>query len=283
MYISQPAVSKQVKLLEEQLGLILFDRSSGGLVLTEQGKIIFDFYDRHFIELDEVRKKAGLIQSRNVNMIRIGCLDGWNADAFFPEMSGLFRKAHPGIHVQLFAKKHTEIINGLINSEIDIGISHESAISIPQGFKSCVIGTSRSVFLISAKNPLAAKSDLDPGDLKDEPFYCVSPSNDEHHAHSTHLISICGTYGFMPNIIPVSNSSEAYLRIQQDRSGVFLTISYDRACTSSIYKAIEVEEMQNIVAVWSASPGGIIDDGLSHELERHYRNRDAEFFKGLLK
>ena len=194
----------------------------------------------------------------------------------------MIKNRYPDVQIQLSAKNHVAIMDALMNAEIDMGISHESAIQTPAGCKTCIIGTSNSIFVISSQNPLAEKPDLTLADLRDEPFYCVSPANDENHSHSTHLIRLCSEKGFIPNIVPVSSSSEAYIRMQ-GKSGVFLTVSWDRATTSSLYRTVVSDSKQNIVAVWRDEPNGIIDESLSKEIMRHYRNRDVNFFKNLMK
>ena len=155
--LSQPAVSKQVKLLEEQLGLTLFERGSGGLMLTEQGQLMYDFFTKHLTELEEVTEKAANIQSRRKDVIRIGCLDGWNTDTFYPELQNVIKRRYPNAQLSLTAKNHVDMTDALLDSEIDIGLTHESAITLHSGLKSCVISSSYSIFVISAQNPLAAK------------------------------------------------------------------------------------------------------------------------------
>ena len=283
MYISQPAVSKQVKLLEEQTGLTLFDRGSVGLELTPAGKIMFDFFSKHLEELEDVVKRARALQARDKDLIKIACLDGWNADMFFPEMRDIITGVFPNAKIQITAKNHVGIIEAVINSEADIGVSHESAVFLRDGLSSCVIAHSNSVFIISANHPLAKKEDLSIEDLKDEPFYCVTTANDEKKAHSTHLAKICNKYGFEPEIVDVASSSEAYLRVQNDHKGVFLTISWDRACTSSLYRTITLDSYQDIIAVWKDDESSPVNGSLAHEFLRNYRNRDSAFFNRLLK
>ncbi|MEG2774443.1 MAG: LysR family transcriptional regulator, partial [Acetivibrio sp.] len=72
LYISQPAISKAIGKLEESLGVLLFFRSSRGVVLTEEGKILYEHTKKAFETLEEGEENLRKIQNLEMGQIRIG-------------------------------------------------------------------------------------------------------------------------------------------------------------------------------------------------------------------
>lgn len=72
LYISSTAVTKQINLLEEHLGLKLFTRSNQGLILTESGRLIYDEAKKIIRQSDSVLKKARELEHHARTVIRVG-------------------------------------------------------------------------------------------------------------------------------------------------------------------------------------------------------------------
>ncbi len=72
LYVSATAVTKQINLLEEHLGLTLFKRSTQGLVLTDSGRLIYEETKKMIRHSDSVLKKARELENYKQTVIRIG-------------------------------------------------------------------------------------------------------------------------------------------------------------------------------------------------------------------
>lgn len=112
LYVSQPTISKMVKSIEDELGVVLFDRTGKQAKLTDAGEIILvqarniiQSFDNLSSELDD------LIQLKKGN-IHIG-LPPMVGSRFFPKVIQAFHKKYPNITVQLVedgAKKWKEML-----------------------------------------------------------------------------------------------------------------------------------------------------------------------------
>ncbi|WP_439710984.1 LysR family transcriptional regulator [Brucella anthropi] len=97
---SQSSVSARVEALEEDLGILLFERHARGVRLTEAG--------RHFIErvaigvdqLDHAVKTAGIAAAGECGRLRIG-IHALTPRSFLAELIGQYRENHPGIEVEI--------------------------------------------------------------------------------------------------------------------------------------------------------------------------------------
>jgi len=86
LYVSAPAVSKQISLMEQELGLTLFVRGARGMELTPEGQIMFDCYRNQKSSLAAALQKARKIDSSHTNTLHIGVMSGW---AIHPQIKAL--------------------------------------------------------------------------------------------------------------------------------------------------------------------------------------------------
>jgi LysR family transcriptional regulator, low CO2-responsive transcriptional regulator len=120
LHLTQPAVSMQVKLLEEQAGLPLFERLGRKIFLTEAGAELH-LHSRAIAQqlrnADEaLAARMGLSQGRLViTMVS-------TAKYFVPPLLARFLKQHPGVTVKLSASNRETVLNQLADNEVDFAI-----------------------------------------------------------------------------------------------------------------------------------------------------------------
>ena len=121
--LSQPAISKHIKALEEQYKTSLFERSGGGIKLTEQGRIL----RTHVRLAKEVQIRLEYELSTH--------LDEYNAKGelrlgasttvtlyIIPEILSAFRRRYPNVHITLLNRNSENVLTALGQNEIDLGI-----------------------------------------------------------------------------------------------------------------------------------------------------------------
>ncbi|URL02799.1 transcriptional regulator GcvA [Avibacterium sp. 20-126] len=116
LFVTQAAVSHQIKLLEDFLGIELFKRQHRALVLTELGQIYFKEVTEILRRLSEVTQK--LMTQKNEKHIAISVPQTFGIQWLVPRLSG-FNALYPDIEVRLTGVDQDE---GLLNREIDIAI-----------------------------------------------------------------------------------------------------------------------------------------------------------------
>ena len=72
LYISQPAISKSIKKLEDNLGTPLFVRNSRGVKLTEEGQLLYDYVSKAFNNLESGEEQIKRIKDLGIGQIKIG-------------------------------------------------------------------------------------------------------------------------------------------------------------------------------------------------------------------
>lgn len=124
MNIAQPALSRQVRLLEQELGVALFSRHGRGMVLTEQGREVLTHAARIMAELDEIRAGAADSDAALSGTVAIG-LPPTVSDIIAVPLVAAFGKAHPGATLRLVSAYTGYLLDWLHRGEIDVAVLYD--------------------------------------------------------------------------------------------------------------------------------------------------------------
>lgn len=121
MYISQPAVSKAISKLEENLNVILFHRSSKGVTLTHEGELLYRYVEQalHSLKSGEEQLKASA--SQKVSKLSIGVSTTLCKYILLPVLKN-FMAENPNIKITISCQSTYDTISALQEGSIDIGL-----------------------------------------------------------------------------------------------------------------------------------------------------------------
>lgn len=124
LMIAQPALSRQMRLLETELGVQLFTRHGRGMVLTEQGREVLKHATRILGEMDEIRACASDADRPLSGQVAIG-LPPTVADIISVPLATAFREAHPGAVLRLVSAYTGYLLDWLHRGEIDLAVLYD--------------------------------------------------------------------------------------------------------------------------------------------------------------
>ena len=104
LYVSQPALSKQIRLLENEIGAKLLQRTPRGVILTPAGEQFAKDCRKILTDLDAAAKRAASFEKVQKRTFRIGCFDGAYIDDFMPDLYRNLREKDPNLQIQLSRK-----------------------------------------------------------------------------------------------------------------------------------------------------------------------------------
>ncbi len=146
LYISQPAISKSISKLEEGLEIKLFDRTSKGVMLTEEGEILYNHIEKAFESIikgeDEIKKIGEL----GIGQLRIGVSTSLCKHILLDYLKG-FITMNPHIKVIIDCHSTINTIKLLQEEKIDIGLICET--DIPKGYKYKKLKDIHDIFVAS--------------------------------------------------------------------------------------------------------------------------------------
>ncbi len=122
LFVTQPAVSHEIKALESSLGVTLFDRSSKKVRMTAEGEILFSYTHRLFALHGEIESLFGRLKTLQYGSIRIGST-ALLGTYFLPRIIGRLNRKYPGIHVDLRMGNSDEIIHLVREGAVDLGFA----------------------------------------------------------------------------------------------------------------------------------------------------------------
>jgi DNA-binding transcriptional LysR family regulator len=121
LYLTQPAVTQQIKALEEDLGLQVFDRTGTKVVLTAAGKILLQQVRRIVKLLEQVDQKLAALSGQEAGDLRIG-VSTTISQYVLPRMLKAFRKEHPKIQLSVSSGNTEQIVAGLLEQRFSLGL-----------------------------------------------------------------------------------------------------------------------------------------------------------------
>ena len=119
LLISQPAISKSIKNLENQLGGQLFTRTKRGVILTEEGKEFYKYIKQAIEYINNAENKFSELTNLETGTIKIGISATLTKEFLLPYLSD-FHKKYPKIKIEIITNISSELISKLRNGLIDI-------------------------------------------------------------------------------------------------------------------------------------------------------------------
>lgn len=121
LFISQPAVTKHIKEIEQQYQCTLFIRGGNKIELTTQGKILLNYAEKIKHLYQELDSEIAFLNQENQGFLRIG-MSTTAAQYVLPKYLAQFKKSFPYIELELHTGNTENIENLLTNQTIDLGI-----------------------------------------------------------------------------------------------------------------------------------------------------------------
>ncbi|MCJ2081261.1 LysR substrate-binding domain-containing protein [Methylobacterium sp. J-090] len=126
--IAQPALSRQIRLLEEELGLRLFDRHGRGMVITEVGLDVLAHAKRVVAEVEALKACVTGPGSMLGGHVAIG-LPPTIADLISVPLVAAFRELHPNVTLQLVSAYTGHLLDGLHRGQIDLAVLYDPRVT----------------------------------------------------------------------------------------------------------------------------------------------------------
>ena len=121
LFLTQPAITLQIKALENDLGVRLFDRSANRVTLTPQGRILLRYANKIATLASEAEQQLGSEQGHFFGELSLG-VSTTIAQYVLPRLIGAFLDEHPRVQLSLHSGNTEEVIKLLLNGKVSIGL-----------------------------------------------------------------------------------------------------------------------------------------------------------------
>ncbi|MFW2368898.1 MAG: LysR family transcriptional regulator [Desulforhopalus sp.] len=167
LFLTQPAVSQQVKALEDTYGVKLFDRKKKTIELTPEGRALYSKINVLLNELKDIEKLFEDLSEYDIGRIDIASTAIFST-YFLPRAMGSFNKKYQGIDLELHTGNSHKVITKLLEGGADFGFG--GVVKSEPDIQYKLIHQEPFVFVVGAEHPLVNRSRITVEDLKPYPF-----------------------------------------------------------------------------------------------------------------
>jgi DNA-binding transcriptional LysR family regulator len=238
LFIVQPALSRQIKQLEDELGVLLFNRTKRVVTLTEAGQFFYKEVKELFLMLDQAKSRTKQIETGSVGKIRVGYV-GSSMMTVLPKLITTLQKKQPDLHLELFEIPAKIQMESLLAEKLDIGF-----LRIPYEEKDLnqeVIFIETYSLVLPANHKKSEKNYKGLHEFAGENF--ILPPRSAGEKYFDNIISLCTSAGFSPNIVHESHYENATVRLVENNIGISIfPTSYRKAFNAKV-KFIELKDI----------------------------------------
>ncbi len=184
LYMTQPAVTFQIKQLEEQLNTRLFDRGHGRITLTPAGEIALEYAERILALSDEMETRLGEMTGLMRGPLLVGA-STTIAEFMLPRVLGEFNSLYPQVRARLMVANSETIGNRIAEHTLDIGLI-ESPVKQP-GLQCEICCDDELQVICTPDYPLAKFDEIDPKSLLEYEFISREPGSGTREVTDSYL------------------------------------------------------------------------------------------------
>ncbi len=170
--LSQPALSRSISRLEEEVGVPLFERKSRGVILNKYGQIFLEHADRALAEIADAKQEIHDLVHPYHGTISLAFIQTLGS-SFVPELISSFQKDYPDIHFQLYQHATSKILSQLESAEIDIGFCSPNEPT--ENLSSISIVKDELFLIVPIDHRLAGVDEVDLSEVAHDPFVLFKP------------------------------------------------------------------------------------------------------------
>jgi len=249
LYISQPSLSKQIAILERELGVKLFFRTKRTVRLTPAGSILKKELDGVIEQIESAIEKCTQPYSGEYGVLSVGCLFAMDTTAFLTQITDTFREKYPNIKLIFERHSFKALRERLLNGTLDVVFTLSFEIDDNMGILYDKLFKAYTCVAMSTSHPLVGRKDLKLSDLKDENFLMIS--REESPKGFDSCIRVCRKHGFTPNIVKQLPNVESLLLSVEAGLGIALFDTNVKLHDGARVKLIEIDDDSiDIVMAW---------------------------------
>ncbi len=212
LYVSQPAVSKQISLLEKEWGFPLFERGYRMVTLTPSGKIMLEALQQAGDIFDDALYQAKLCDQGERTELRLGIPEYSDFDNL-SDILAQFQQEHTRVALKVRHFPISQLLLQHPDGEYDMVINHERNLRNKCELETRVLARRRHVAILSRNHPLYRGGETRLEDLKGERVYVPAPEGTTLTVD--YCAYICAHHGFTPReVIPLPNVESVLLALK---------------------------------------------------------------------
>lgn len=241
LYITQPTISKTVKAMEEELGVVLFDRVGKTIELTDAGRIIVTQAQQIVTSFQNLMSELDDLRNLKKGHLRIG-LPPMVGASFFPKVIGEFHERYPDITIQLFEDGAKKVEQDVAGGALDVGVVVLPTVEAE--LSSFAFVEEKLNLVVHPSHPLAERESAELTELSQDGFVLFREDFTLHDR----IIGECAKAGFQPHVI--YESSQWDLISETVAVGLGVTLLPETICREIDDEGVRIIPLVKPVIPW---------------------------------
>ncbi|MGN7470702.1 LysR family transcriptional regulator [Brevibacillus sp. SAFN-007a] len=198
LHVSQPSISKMMKALEEELGVVLLDRAERKMELTDAGELVYGYATKVLQLLEGMTSSIAQLRNSERGRVKMGMMPTVGS-FLLPNVIALFKKQYPGIEMEMkeYSAKLLEI--QVEEGSVDLGLTVLPTDA--EKFSAVPLVAEDLVAIVHHKHWLAGADEVNLAELRDEDFILFT---EEYAIHDV-VRQACRRSGFEPKVAYMSS------------------------------------------------------------------------------
>ncbi len=248
LFISQPGLSRQIRQLEEELSVTLFDRDQRNVSLTAAGSYLKAEVDFLLNHLETIKGQLNQIQAGKIGELRIGFL-GSASNQIIPRLMSKLNAYQPLVNVNLEELSNSLQVEMVQKDKLDIGFVRLN--SVPDELEMKTIARDSFSLVVPTNHPIKAADFMSMNQFKEESF--VLFSSDYSNFYYDQIIGICRDAGFSPKIQHKSVHALTIFKLVESGLGVAIvptSIQEGYEINVRFMEIPDIPQFTELVVIW---------------------------------
>jgi DNA-binding transcriptional LysR family regulator len=247
LHISQPPLSRQIALLEDELGVKLFDRSRRRVELTEAGQRFYLDTGAVFSAFEQAKRNALATARGAAGELSVGFMMS-TAYSITPTVTRRYAAHHPQVHLKLSETLPLDLAEHIYSGQKDVAIMYR-----PQdctGLETATVYREPMMVVLPPGHRLCEQELIDPAELAGETFI-ITPKRIAPALHDM-IVSYCLQNGVTPNVGMEINLQQSIVNLVGEGLGIAIVPRSMRnmRLSTTTFKPLKNAPIIEVVAVW---------------------------------